>query len=46
MQIIDRNSNEINLDKIMFIYKYGSKKAKQIVLMKVKDDVNCVKYKL
>ena len=30
--IIDRNSNEINLDKIMFIYKYGSKKAKQIAV--------------
>ena len=30
--IIDRNSKEINLDKIMFIYKYGSKKAKQIAV--------------
>ena len=30
--IIDRNSKEINLDKIMFIYKYGSKKAKQIAI--------------
>ena len=25
-------NEEINLDKIMFIYKYGSKKAKQIAI--------------
>ena len=30
--IIDRNSKEINLDKIMFIYKYGSKKTKRIAV--------------
>ena len=30
--VIDRNSDAIRLDKIMFIYKYGSKKAKKIAL--------------
>ena len=30
--IIDRNSDVIVLDKIMFIYKYGSKKSKQIAV--------------
>ncbi|MDU4936019.1 MAG: hypothetical protein E6X43_11975, partial [Peptostreptococcaceae bacterium] len=27
---IDRESNIFKIDKIMFIYKYGSKKAKRI----------------
>ncbi|MGM9536537.1 MAG: hypothetical protein ACI3VR_14830, partial [Intestinibacter sp.] len=30
--IIDRNSDAIPIDKIMFIYKYGSKKAKKIAV--------------
>ncbi|WP_330647673.1 hypothetical protein [Intestinibacter bartlettii] len=30
--IIDRNSEIIDIDKIMFIYKYGSKKAKRIAV--------------
>ena len=30
--IIDRNSEIIDIDKIMFIYKYGSKKAKGIAV--------------
>ena len=30
--IIDRNSEAIPIDKIMFIYKYGSKKAKKIAV--------------
>ena len=30
--IIDRNSEFIQMDKIMFIYKYGSKKAKKIAV--------------
>ena len=30
--VIDRNSDKIKIDKIMFIYKYGSKKAKKIAL--------------
>ena len=30
--IIDRNSSSIKMDKIMFIYKYGSKKAKKIAV--------------
>ena len=30
--IIDRNSNSIKIDKVMFIYKYGSKKAKKIAV--------------
>lgn len=29
---IDRNSNTMTIDKIMFIYKYGSKKAKKIAI--------------
>ncbi|MGL4740629.1 MAG: hypothetical protein ACRC41_07470, partial [Sarcina sp.] len=29
---IDRNSAQIDLDKIMFVYKYGSKKAKKIAV--------------
>ena len=30
--IIDRNSETFTLDKVMFIYKYGSKKAKKIAV--------------
>ena len=30
--IIDRNSSTIDMDKIMFIYKYGSKKSKKIAV--------------
>ena len=30
--VIDRNSDKIKIDKIMFIYKYGSKKAKKIAV--------------
>ena len=30
--IIDRNSEIIDIDKIMFIYKYGSKKTKRIAV--------------
>ena len=30
--LIDRNSKEIQLDKVMFVYKYGSNKAKKIVV--------------
>ena len=30
--IIDKNSSEFKLDKIIFIYKYGSKKAKKIAV--------------
>ena len=30
--IIDKDSNDIAIDKIMFIYKYGSKKAKKIAV--------------
>ena len=30
--IIDRNSEIIDIDKIMFIYKYGSKKEKRIAV--------------
>ena len=29
---IDRDSDKIDLDKILFIYKYGSKKAKKIAV--------------
>ena len=29
---IDRSSDKIQMDKIMFIYKYGSKKAKKIAV--------------
>ncbi len=29
---IDRNSDNMKIDKIMFIYKYGSKKAKKIAV--------------
>ncbi len=29
---IDRNSDILPMDKIMFIYKYGSKKAKKIAV--------------
>jgi len=29
---IDRNSDTMPMDKIMFIYKYGSKKAKKIAV--------------
>ena len=30
--MIDRNSNNFEIDKILFIYKYGSKKAKKIAV--------------
>ncbi|MBW4872874.1 MAG: hypothetical protein KZY55_02345, partial [Paeniclostridium sp.] len=30
--IIDRNSDTMRMDKMMFIYKYGSKKAKKIAV--------------
>ena len=30
--IIDRNSKNFEIDKIMFIYKYGSKKARKIAV--------------
>ena len=30
--MIDRNSSNIQMDKILFIYKYGSKKAKKIAV--------------
>ena len=30
--IIDKDSDVIAIDKIMFIYKYGSKKAKRIAV--------------
>ncbi|PBH84933.1 hypothetical protein BGV14_11360, partial [Clostridioides difficile] len=30
--VIDRNSESIPIDKIMFIYKYGSKTAKKIAV--------------
>ena len=30
--IIDRNSSNIQMDKIIFIHKYGSKKAKKIAV--------------
>ena len=30
--IIDRNSDTMQMDKVMFIYKYGSKKAKRIAV--------------
>ena len=30
--IIDRNSEKFKIDKIIFIYKYGSKKAKKIAV--------------
>ena len=31
--MIDKNSDIVQMDKIMFIYKYGSKKAKKIQLV-------------
>ena len=30
--VIDRNSDAIKLDKVIFIYKYGSKMAKKIAM--------------
>ena len=30
--LIDKNSDIVQMDKIMFIYKYGSKKAKKIAV--------------
>ena len=30
--MIDKNSDIVQMDKIMFIYKYGSKKAKKIAV--------------
>ena len=42
--MIDRNSKNFEIDKIMLIYKYGSKKARKIAVdEKLKDDIGDIR---